>query len=101
MTIIAEFLNKNFMEAKKIRLAKLEALDAPAVIIETLKKEIASGDVTSKVGKIKDFGGLEFVNVSNKKYRRGNGPVFILENGSKIYGIPGPHGFFLTSHEGK
>ncbi len=93
---INDFLGENLKRQKQTRLERLIELTAPQVIIDTVKAEIEGDSGLSKVGKIENFGSVEFVDFETQKYRRGDGVNFITETGRVIKLIPGPHGYFLV-----
>lgn len=101
MSTIRESLEVKLQEGQTKRLAELKRLTAPQVIIDKVEADIAAGNLASKVGKIKEFGHLEFTAVERKKYSRGFGAEFTLTDNSKVWLIPGPYGLFLTNKEGK
>ena len=96
MQTINNFLQRNFKSQLESRLEKLEELSAPQVIIDKIKEQLTTDCGLSEVGKIKEFGHLEFVDFTTQKYRRGTGINFELENGKIAKMIPGPYSRFLT-----
>lgn len=101
MTTIRESLESKLQESQTARVAHLERLTAPQVQIDGLKAQLVKGNLASRVGKIKDFGHLEFTAVEGKKYRLGQGAEFTLADGSEVWLVPGSYGLFLTNKEGK
>lgn len=101
MSTIRQHVELKLQEGHTKRLVELKRLTAPQVIIDKVEAGIATCNLAAKVGKIKDFGHLEFTAVEGKKYRLGQGAEFTLADGSKVWLIPGPHGLFLTNKESK
>ena len=97
MDTIRAALEKKLKAKCKARLKDFRAKGAPQPLIDGLEKKLAKGNLGGKVGKVRVFGDLVFTTTENKKYRRGFGVVFTVEDGSKVYLIPGPYGLFLTN----
>lgn len=90
-------------QAKAERLARLEELEAPEVIMAGIREELAV-DVEDavqaelkKVGHLKDYGHLAYVEEEKQEYRRGLGITFRTVDGQRVKFIPGPYSWFLTT----
>jgi len=94
---IREALEIKIREKEEARLGKLKAMRAPRLVVSGIELTLELGNLASRVKRIETFGDLVFVATENKKYRRGMGVEFTIEDGSKVYLIPGPYGLFLTA----
>lgn len=94
MTTIREYLDKKSEENRTIRIANLEAAKAPKIIIEAEEKKIGTG--AAHIGKIKEFGPLTFIEVSQHKGLKGKPYLrFKNDSGADILLVIGKWGPYL------
>lgn len=94
MATIREHLDKIMREGMTARLEKLRATDAPAAMIAGLEKRIEKG--ASTVGRIKQFGDVEFTKVGKQKGYGGKFYLrFVNDSGADILYVFGKYGWYL------
>jgi len=97
MQTIREALEPKLHQRAKERFEHLQNIAAPNSVLFALSTKLETGNFANEIGGISEFGDLVFVATENKGYRRGMGVVFTIEDGSKVWLIPGPYSLFLTN----
>ncbi|MBK9497465.1 MAG: hypothetical protein IPO08_23665 [Xanthomonadales bacterium] len=101
MARIDAVVQRVLLQSARERLTKLQALNAPEVLIAAQQAKVNGDGGLSKVGHLAEFGKLEVSGEPQpREYRRGWGLEFTVTDGSRVWLIPGPYGLFLTDRQG-
>jgi hypothetical protein len=93
MASIREIVTQFMKTGMETRLAGLEKMQAPAVMIEAVRGALENP--CKGIRKLEQYGDLEVLQHEAKKFRKNNGIVFTTGQGIVTL-IPGPYGWFLA-----